>query len=560
MKIKFTLIIAFIILSFTKGFAQQTVGLFTDSTGNLDGYVLFDPVASDTTYLIDKCGKLIHTWGCTHRAGLSAYLLPDGNLLRCGTHAGNHFNGGGKGGFIQKIAWNSNLLWSYTIYDSLQCQHHDVCQLPNGNVLAIVWEAHTKTDAINNGRIPTQVTDTMWSEKIIEIQPIGLNGGNIVWQWHAWDHLVQHYDATKLNYDSVQLHHELINLNYNTSSTIPDWLHINSVFYDTVYDQIILSSFQFSEVWVIDHGTTTVQAASHSGGHYGKGGDLLYRWGNPAAYGLGDISTEKFFNQHNANIIPYGFRDERKILVFNNGNQRPGGNYSTVEVFQPPIDSLGNYDTTIIPFMPSSSSWIYTASVPTSLYSQNMGGAQRLSNGNTLICDADYGIFFEIDTNNNTVWKYICPVNGSGRITQGNTPLANNSFRCTLYEPAYSGFIGHTLTPGNPIEINPLNYVCSMLTSNNGLSDNKSILNIYPNPANDETNIIISGISSQSTDYSLQLYDVLGNAINIIYSINKKNENISFKVNTKELQNGVYFCKISIGDNSISVCKFVVSK
>jgi hypothetical protein len=37
-------------------------------------------------------------------------------------------------------------------------------------------------------------------------------------------------------------------------------------------------------LWVIDHQTTTAQAASHTGGRYNKGGDLLYRWGNPQTY------------------------------------------------------------------------------------------------------------------------------------------------------------------------------------------------------------------------------------------------------------------------------------
>jgi len=45
---------------------------------------------------------------------------------------------------------------------------------------------------------------------------------------------------------------------------------------------------------VIDHSTTTAQAAGHSGGTYGKGGDLLYRWGNPNAYQHGTAADESF--------------------------------------------------------------------------------------------------------------------------------------------------------------------------------------------------------------------------------------------------------------------------
>ena len=62
---------------------------------------------------------------------------------------------------------------------------------------------------------------------------------------------------------------------------------MNSVAYHPELDQIVLSVLGFSEIWIIDHGTTTAEAAGHTGGRSGKGGDLLYRWGNPRAYRAG---------------------------------------------------------------------------------------------------------------------------------------------------------------------------------------------------------------------------------------------------------------------------------
>ena len=123
--------------------------------------------------------------------------------------------------------------------------------------------------------------------------PRGPAGGSIVWEWHLWDHLIQDYDPTKDNYGVVGDHPELIDVNYSLApfccpSGNADWTHTNAVDYNEQLDQIMLSVRNFSEIWVLDHSTTTAQAASHSGGRSGKGGDLLYRWGNPAAYRAGD--------------------------------------------------------------------------------------------------------------------------------------------------------------------------------------------------------------------------------------------------------------------------------
>ena len=121
-------------------FAQQTVGLFTQTASSTDGYVMFAPIHSDSTYLIDKCGKKVHQWSSTKKPGLSVYLLPDGNLLRTASIPSTTFSGqGASGGKIEKYDWNSNLLWSYTLSDSLQTQNHDVCPMPHGNVIDAVW-------------------------------------------------------------------------------------------------------------------------------------------------------------------------------------------------------------------------------------------------------------------------------------------------------------------------------------------------------------------------------------------------------------------------------------
>ena len=177
--------------------AAQTVGLLQNSPGNQDGYVLFAPNTSDTTYLIDKCGYRVHDWPSAHPPGQSAYFMEDGTLLRTARTNSNTFNAGGQGGIIERIDWNGNVVWTYTISDALQCQHHDIYPMRNGNILVIAWDLKSPAEARAAGRDTTHIGNALWSDKIIEIQPTGANGANVVWEWRVWDHLIQNFDSLK---------------------------------------------------------------------------------------------------------------------------------------------------------------------------------------------------------------------------------------------------------------------------------------------------------------------------------------------------------------------------
>src|SRR5262249_23204710 len=117
----------------------------------------------------------------------------------------------------------------------------------------------------------------------------------------------------------------------------PDWTHVNAVDYNAELDQIMLSTPEFNEIWIIDHGTTTAEAAGHTRGRRGKGGDLLYRWGNPATYRAGGPKDKTLFFQHNAHWIPKGLPGAGRMLVYNNGARRTGGNYSSVDELVLPL-------------------------------------------------------------------------------------------------------------------------------------------------------------------------------------------------------------------------------
>jgi hypothetical protein len=219
-------------------------------------------------------------------------------------------------------------------------------------------------------------------------------------------------------------------------------------------DQIVLSVHNFSEIWVIDHSTTTAEASGHTGGNSGMRGDLLYRWGNPGAYDRGGSGDRELFAQHDSQWIEPDCPGAENILIFNDGGGRPGGNYSSVDEIEPPVDEYGDYELEPdSPYGPAGILWSYTADPPSGFFAQNVSGAQRLPNGNTLICDGPHGTFFEVTPAMDTVWMYVNPISNSGPITQGSPAQDNIVFRAYRYGPDYPAFAGKDLTPGDPLEL-----------------------------------------------------------------------------------------------------------
>ncbi len=436
----------------------MTVGLTYKGEGTYGGYTLFAPNFSKNTYLIDIDGKLVHAWPSSYLPGQSVYLLEGGTLWRS-VHLSDA-GGGPTGGGVQKIGWDGMLMWDFKYMSDSYVPHHDIKPLPNGNVLLVCWEFKTQAEAVAAGRKTTLLSESkLWPEKIVEIQPSGSTGGTVVWEWHLWDHLIQEADSSKLNYGTVAAHPELMDINFALGGKA-DWIHINAIDYNPKLDQIVLSCHEQSELWVIDHSTTTAQAAGHTGGNSGMGGDIIYRWGNPRGYGAGTTSDQKLFAPHNTAWIESGLPGEGDILIFNNGNSRPGGNYSSADEITPPVNTQGGYTrSTGSAFGPTQQTWIYKAKNPTDFFADKISSAQRLANGTTLICHGPLGVFFEVTSAGATVWRYVNPVTDTGITTQGQTiptgtagDTRSATFRAQRFAADSAALKGLDLTPGKLLE------------------------------------------------------------------------------------------------------------
>jgi|GEM_PF-1998960 len=437
--------------------ANQTVGLLYKDAKAFNGYTLFAPAFATVTYLIDMDGKLVHTWNSTYSPGQSVYLIEGGTLVRS-CHIANVQ--GAAGGGVQKIAWDGTLLWDFKFQTDTVIPHHDIKPMPNGNVLLLCWDIKTREESVAAGRSPALISEgKVWSEKIVEIKPDGKTGGTVVWEWRLWDHLVQSQDSTKANFGVIADHPELMDVNFGMGGKA-DWIHGNGIDYNDKLNQVMISCHEQSELWIIDHSTSTAEAATHSGGKVGKGGDLIYRWGNPKGYGAGTAADQKLFAPHNTHWIESGLPGEGNILVFNNGNVRPGGNYSSADEIVPPVDSQGRYAIDKgKAYRPATQTWIYKAKTPTDFFADKTSSAQRLPNGNTLICHGPLGTFWEVTKEGEMVWEYLGPVAGKTIVAQGakmpSDPgggTQNASFRAIRFAANDPALKGLDLTAGKLIE------------------------------------------------------------------------------------------------------------
>ena len=446
---------------------NRTVGLLLNQPGAALGYTLFTGLLNNDVFLIDPLGRVAHAWRFDAPV-YQAKLLDNGNLLAPQVNS------------ILELEPRGNIAWQYK-YDGLL--HHDFLKMPNGNILLLFKGYKTPAEVIAAGANPEFVhKDELPYDYLLEVRPAYPSGGEIVWQWSTWDHIIQDFDPAKPNYGAIAEHPELIDLNFPLESLSnrrardsESWTHANALDYNPALDQIMLSSRHFSELWIIDHSATTQEARGHAGGNSGMGGDLLYRWGNPRAYDRGTLADQRLFWQHQPHWIRQGSPGAGNILVFNNGWEFRGAErfYSSIDEIVPPVNGYRYRRPDNAAYPPERLAWTYAAQPPADFYAPYLSGTQRLPNGNTLIIDGVAGTIFQTTPNGEIVWKYVVPINRHTHLRQGERPPASNTltfptpygdparlranrlYRAYWYPPDHPGLQALNLTPGAYIEDTP---------------------------------------------------------------------------------------------------------
>ena len=429
----------------------RTVGVLVNTEGAYEGYTLFSSrQRPPLVYLMDNEGRIIHTWEFDNtEAVMEAHLRDNGHLVAV-TGPSNTLSSI-RDGRIQEYTWDNAFVWEI-LFGRGRRQHHGIDILPNGNILAIVQNKRTADEAAAMGLKPAFSAilkkEPLLADIIVEIDPLTKE---IIWQWDPWDHLAQDFDADLPNYyGEIAQHPHRIDINYQPRLTGDmnrrgDWMHANSVHYHPELDQIVISVREFNEFWIISRSASTAEAA-------GPSGDLLWRWGNPAAYQQGDpVGDRQLFLQHDAQWIADGLPGAGNILIFNNQNiSADGEKYSSIIELKPPLRLDGSYDWE----QEAEIVWSYRAD---GFYSSIVSGVQRLPNGNTLITEGWPGRLIEVSADGEVVWEFVNPVTARGLVKQGDPPnprgihfsQRNDLFRVRKYPLDHPAFAGRDMTPGD---------------------------------------------------------------------------------------------------------------
>jgi hypothetical protein len=170
--------------------------------------------------------------------------------------------------------------------------------------------------------------------------------GDVVWRWSSWEHL----DPREYPIPFVE-------------DTRAEWTHANAVI-ELSNGNLMVSFRNISTLIEIERGS----------------GRVIWSLGTPPLSG-----------QHAPTELPNG-----NVLIFDNGQHRLDDALSFSRVIE--VDRASKEIV-----------WKYQDDPVEYFYSSRISNAQRLPNGNTLICEGAFGRIFEVMPDGTLVWEYVNP-------------------------------------------------------------------------------------------------------------------------------------------------------
>ena len=320
-------------------------------------------------YLIDMEGRPVHEWHVETSLQSYCHLLPDGNLLQP-THDRSDVARGPFG--LYELDPDSNVVWSY------RCRiDHDFQALDNGHLLI-----HTITENFWPALGPGQKRQPY----IIEIA----RDGELLWQWRGEEHLGELEELlSPAGWRQV--------MDRARGEFAFDWAHNNTL-------------------QVIPPNATYERERSSGRPARFKPGNIIFSYRSNDVIGVIERPSGRIVwawgpgvidGQHKPHMLPNG-----NILIFDNGTLR---GFSRVIEYNPLADRI---------------EWAYTGTPKESFLSRYISGAQRLPNGNTLICEGAKSRLFEVTPDGQVVWEFVNPYRSEH--------ASRSIYRCTRYAPEYA--------------------------------------------------------------------------------------------------------------------------
>jgi len=340
------------------------------------GYTLFCPTArgpSETgekehpIYLIDMEGEVVHEWKVASSLQSYCHLLPNGNLM-VPTHDRSEVDTGKAG--LTEISPDSQVLWYY------RCRtDHEFQVLENDNIL------------INT------ITEYMWPElgKELKRHPyiIEINRNkDLIWEWKGEEHIAELkdlLDVKQWNFvqDRIQGQFAFDWAHNNTAQIIPP-----NKTYEIEKQTKGTAVFKPGNIFISYRSLDVIGVIERETGR------IVWAWGPGIIDG-----------QHKPHMLESG-----NVLIFDNGTLR---GYSRVIELNPLTGEI---------------EWEYTAEPKESFFSQYISSAQRLPNGNTLICEGNRKRLFEVTRDNKVVWEFVNPYHRG---------KSETIYRCLRYSEEY---------------------------------------------------------------------------------------------------------------------------
>ena len=483
-----------------------------------DGFALYNSLNSSTTFLIDKDGNIAHRWNLPTRGNYAVLLKDNGNIVRGAIYNGTDIRGAAVGGMVQEWDKDANLIWEHIYSDATKVSHHDITLMPQGGVLLTAWEVIDRAHLDSLGYLAT--ANQRYGTHFVELRQIaGTQEAEVVWEWHIVDHMVQDGDPDLSNYGVIADNPQLMDVNVPTSGGFGgpggggDWFHVNGVNYSETLDLITFSSRFLSEIFVIDHSTTSAEAAGHTGGNSGMGGDFLYRWGNPSNYDT--PGNRRIMGPvHDARFIPDDGRFRGGFIQFFNNAGADGT--TAITAIDPPFNGTTYDREPGKAYGPE----IEDFSLATRARASGQSASNAMPNGNTFV-NLSGGYMYEEDRDGNMVWQY----------PEGPA----KAFRYTCDHPGIKALLGDDSGC-------PTSSTKSYLVEQN--------LQMAPNPSDGFFNI--TGLSGLNKIQSIEVMDSAGKILQVI-------ENQSNTVDLSNNASGFYLVKFNF-DGKRSQTKMVSVK